>query len=120
MPEFLTYSRAVELLREVVAEAGEDFVYESPIEPKSRCLYVHDGQPGCIVGHVFHRAGVSVEDLAGVEDWTPLDYEEVRQFCDWADEPARKLLAAVQVQQDDCTPWGEALRRALETGDPDE
>ena len=121
MPELpLSYDDTLGLLREVIAEKGEDYVYDSPIEPRSRCLYVHDGQPGCIVGHVLHRAGVSVEGLAGVEDWTPLDHEVVPQFCGWAAEPALELLAAVQVEQDAGATWGEALRRALETGDPDE
>jgi len=113
MPEFLTYDRALELLREVIAEKGEDFVYE-PIGEDETCLYVHDDQPSCIVGHVLVRAGVSLPELVAVETCTPRDVTRAPAFLTWADERARRLLTRVQDGQDNSKPWGLALDIALD------
>jgi len=119
MPEFLTYDRALELLREVIAEKGEAFVYET-VEADDFCRYVHGDQPGCIVGHVLVRAGVGLADLRAVENCTPMDTSRCPAFLRWADERARSLLACVQDGQDNCHPWGVALATALEIAAPGE
>jgi hypothetical protein len=121
MSEFLTYDRALELLREVIFEKGEDFVYEA-VGPDEECLYVHDGRPACIVGHVLVRAGVSLAELVEVETCTPMDTHRGPAFLTWADEHARRLLTRVQDGQDNGKPWGVALDVALDilAGCPDE
>ena len=124
MPEFITYPRALELLQEVIAEFGEDYVYPQ-FEPEAagdrgavmECFYVRDDAPSCIVGHVLYRAGVTLDELRAVEGWTPVD-QQAPQFGIWADILACGLLADVQDEQDSGRSWGEALAEAL--GDPDE
>lgn len=123
MPEYLTYDRALVLLREVVAEFGEDYRYpdyppETIQDPDlgplvSQCFYVRDAGPSCIVARVFHRAGVPIEDLRGVEAWTPVDVRQRPQFARWADQAARRLLFEVQDRQDAGQEWGRALAGAL-------
>lgn len=112
MPERLTYEQTLALLREVIAEKGEDFVYEPFVDEDgfSMCRYVDRGQPSCLVGHVLYRAGISLTELVGVEDTTPTSggpWEE------WGTARAIDLLSAVQEKQDGHVAWGEALARAI-------
>lgn len=113
MPEFLTYTRTLELLREVIAEKGEDFVYEPLVDENglSTCRYLDQGQPSCLVGHVLYRAGISPAELAGVEDITPDSSSET--WLGWGTPRAIDLLADVQEKQDRHVAWGEALASAI-------
>lgn len=112
-PERLTYTRTLQLLREVIAEKGEDFVYEPFVDEDgfSMCRYVVQGQPSCLVGHVLHRAGISLTELAGVEDTTPNSSDG--PWEDWGTAAALDLLAEVQEKQDQGVAWGEALALAI-------
>jgi hypothetical protein len=120
-PEFLTFDRALALLREVIAEKGEDYVYPQ-FEPEAagdlgavmECFYVRDDAPSCIVGRVLHRAGVTLDELRAVEGWTPVDLEHAPQFTRWADDMALELLHEVQNEQDAGRSWGEALANVLD------
>jgi hypothetical protein len=120
--EALTYDRAVELAREIVAEFGEDYVY--PEDHKKHeygdddnqggnmlCVYVHNDQPSCIVGQILHKHGVSIEELkehefrgASTASWATTE----------AEEKARFFLSEVQSQQDRGYPWGSSLTFALD------
>lgn len=60
-------ARAVELLRELVAETGDDFRYKRLPERGGQCVYVHNGQPSCGVGRALTSAGVSVEALEALD-----------------------------------------------------
>ncbi|MFF3363612.1 hypothetical protein [Streptomyces misionensis] len=111
----LTLARAKELLAEAVAEKGADYVYTGPDgeqgnpDRAAECYYVHGQQPGCIVGNVLHRAGVSLADLAQYEGQAAED--PVEQLTK-ANVAAVRLLISVQELQDRGTPWGEAVRQA--------
>jgi hypothetical protein len=59
-------TRAIELLRKVVAEKGEDFVYESP--NCDSCVYTDEkGNPSCGVGYALYFAGVPLESIAALD-----------------------------------------------------
>lgn len=114
--EELTYDRAVELAREVVAEFGEDYVY--PESEKRRetdgslpsCVYVHEGCPSCLVGHILHRHGVSLEDMSQDEfrgAWF------VSAKCADADGKAREFLDAAQESQDNGDTWAVAIENGI-------
>jgi|SRR6266704_38148 len=113
----LTPARALELLKEVVAEAGRDHVYEAHDEPRT-CTYVVPGgdRPDCIVGRVLHRYGMPIEELQAwdrptmtvVRVWEQ-DVTGVRR---WMPEATMRLLRAAQSVQDQRHPWGEALDEA--------
>lgn len=117
MPEYLTYDRALELLREVVAEYGEDHIYDPP-PGEDGCFYVHGDGPGCIVAHVLVRAGVPLDELVAVELSTPTADEHApfgtgALWAQWGDWDALRLLGLVQEEQDAGRTWGVALANGL-------
>jgi hypothetical protein len=111
----------LETLRTVVAERP-DYVYAAPADQddtRASCFYVHgageDAQPGCLVGHVLYRHGVSLDDLAAHEGAGAHDVTTA--LVDLMGEPdaVRETLGALleaQGQQDDGATWGEALAEA--------
>lgn len=115
--ELLKADRAIELLREVVAEAGELHVYEPP--SFGACFYWHDAEdkPGCLAGQVLYRHGWSKSDLKRIErcnvkthpDNTP---EGDAFICAFIDPSAQKVLREAQLLQDKGAAWGTALKCA--------
>jgi hypothetical protein len=107
--------RAMSLLRLVVAEKGEDHI--APVS----CRYsTDDVQPSCIVAHALHRAGVTTEELAGLDEQTTNfggvpAIEEVR-LPDRVHVTAGALavLGVAQTDQDNGRMWGHALAEARE------
>lgn len=113
----LTYERTKELLKEAVAERGADYVDPDASRP-TLCRNVHtaeDGKtlvPGCIVGWVLHKAGVSLElleennmaaassVLCELKEAGVLGYEVT----------ALHLLNRIQGLQDGGVSWGEAVQ----------
>lgn len=114
----LTLERTKELLAEAVALKGAGYIYTHPDgwvaadgDNPASCRYVHDDQPGCIVGHVLHAAGVSLEALSEYEGQGAQD--PAYQLAGATDGAAR-LLDFAQDHQDRGVPWGEAVRQAQE------
>jgi hypothetical protein len=119
----LTEENVTETFRQILAEFGDQAVYVRPPDAESNaaCLYVHDGatgpRPGCIVGHLLHRLGVSYEALRAREGYTA----NAILFGNDPDNPLKLLLRlplsladrirAVQIAQDHGKTWGEAVRR---------
>lgn len=119
----LSRARAEELLREAVAERGADYIYsksEGSDGPFSSCLYVHkdaagNPRPGCGVGVVLHKAGVTLGSLAeeeGLSAMQVLGSMRVKGILD-ADPFATELLLVFQGWQDTGWPWGQALTLSL-------
>jgi hypothetical protein len=112
----LTLERTKQLLAEAVAEKGAEYVYvnrdgdPADGDVSVSCHYVHGDQPGCIVGWVLYRAGVGLADLSEYEGRGAEDPVEGLME---APAEVRKLLNWAQDYQDQGTPWGEAVRRAL-------
>jgi hypothetical protein len=113
----LTYDKAVSLIREAIAEKGEDYVYE---KIDDGCYYVHGGQPSCLVGHVLVRAGVNMDlleaegglyDAHGYAD--ALCGELEREGILTAGRRTIRLLNEVQYNQDRGVSWGAALESGL-------
>ena len=95
-PEILKHLRAV------VADKGLNYVYS-----EEGCLYAIDGQPACIVGHVYARLGLL--DQATCDSGTQaynLHTSKITLF-------GRDVLRAAQQVQDGVPgergTWGEAL-----------
>lgn len=111
--EALTYDRAVELAREVVAEFGKGYVYPESIKvveiggTQPPCLYVHEDKPSCLVGHILHKHGVSLEELSMKEF---IGARLVSSELAKADDKARFFLASAQESQDKGETWGTAVR----------
>lgn len=108
----LAAARAATLLLQVAAERPD---YIHPWRE-----YLHDGKPGCLVAHVLHRAGGSLEALDGadVADETggPLPVTrlpDTRHFALLTAEAA-DLLGVAQRAQDSGLSWGAAARAAID------
>lgn len=109
---------AIRSLRTVVFEKGPDYVYQR-VEAyglKGSCVnFTEDGQPSCIVGHVFSLLGLTAEKAleVGVASTTIADVScELlnRSDFEWEfTDDASRILALAQDYQDNAHSWGEAL-----------
>lgn len=104
--------RAIKLLREIVDEHGRDHRY-SRKGGGGRCRYEYDGAPACLIGHVLHRAGLPVAELARMDVAPVFASTEISEVVlplavDMTDT-ARVVLGAAQLAQDHGETWGQAL-----------
>ena len=103
---------AIDLLVAVVRDRGFGYV-DPPVwvngDEYLSCIYAYAGEPRCIVGEVFYRAGVSVAALEVLGDEGVKDLYEANRL------PLRLTLGAVvvlshaQTTQDRGCTWGEVL-----------
>lgn len=110
----------LELLREVVAEKGEDYVYEASYTASYQCVYVLHGECSCLVARVLHKLGVSIEDLARLDTssegggavavWQAIEVDLIPGLTFTPE--AREALMSAQFAQDGFKTWGEALQAA--------
>ena len=107
----VTYDDVVRTMEEVVADAGEDYVYPRA-ERGDKCVYVHNMRPDCLVGRVLHRLGVSL-DLLTYQDNTPA-FVLAQQVIDAPTSQVLRLLSEAQSHQDAGYTWGAALFVARE------
>lgn len=108
--------RALDLLRDVVAESGLDHRYTGPYSDEGYCRYLDLSiAPVCLVAHVLVRAGVAPALLVRCEG------QSIEAIADGSWLPAVTITAAAaavldaaQDVQDECPPrtWGEALAAA--------
>lgn len=96
----------IQIVRDKASEAP-DFIYRMPPE-HGTCMYVHNGQPSCLIGHGLAGAGIRVPSrhnactIGALVDFMelPIDFDEVT----W--------LRAAQSQQDRNRTWGDAVAYA--------
>lgn len=107
--------------RAIVADKGEDYVYE-PIRKGTHltdgCFYHNEGQPSCGVGHVLHRIGVPIEALKlmdeGFETSIGDQYSRLAQDHSITfDIGAKSLMESFQDDQDNAISWGDALKASI-------
>jgi hypothetical protein len=103
-------TKLIEAVEAVVAERGEDFVYEAP--EGDSCKYVHVAEdftpvPGCLFGAALHRTGVSLEDLSQVEGDPVFDLLPPDAYS----AAVRAAAESAQGAQDTGHEYGEVLVR---------
>jgi hypothetical protein len=124
-----TLETIIRTAKDVVAESP-DYTYEYPahlpraesINSMSYCMYVHGDKPGCIVGHIMNRLGVSLDTL-DVEEHNGARAVFKRHFkiADGVEfQEAASFLEVLQNQQDGASSagaeratWADALAHAL-------
>jgi len=120
----ITLEIARKYAAEAIEERGGDYVYVN--EEKARlghkydgpnCLYVHRDAddnltPGCIVGIVLNKAGVSLETLASNNENTISEAASRGQWDVTYDNDALMFLSGAQWCQD----MGETWSTAVESG----
>lgn len=104
-----------ELARAQIDLAGADYVYEKPgDDPNSDvCLYVHAGQPSCIIGRILHAKGVTIAELASYD--SPPNGQiamSARSLPYWSGQDAIEWANVLQCEQDHGSSWGEAFALA--------
>ena len=132
----IAYEDAVLLLKEIVTERGPEWVYPNfdscrecaEAEPgegycswhmSDGCRYfTAEGAPACIVGEFIHRTLEPTEYNRFLLEGRVVG-EALNHLPLYVDERARRLLSVAQARQDDGTPWGEALTRAIDTAGRD-
>jgi len=108
----LTNEQVTSLIEAAVVEKGENYIYERPIGAED-CLYVHGEQPGCIVGHVLHAAGVRLAALwvrEGMSARVLIEELKDQEVISMSGEAVVALRRAQQ-EQDYGGTWGEALQK---------
>ena len=101
------------VLPEIVAEHGRDYIYYAG---PSGCVYVHNGEPSCLIGHFLHRLGVSLERLKAADESTDggtSASDLLRQLQDEGvvDVESHRVihaLSVIQSEQDSEVCWGQA------------
>lgn len=92
-------------LQEIV-KGREDFVYELP-EDKNKCVYMNNGKPSCIIGHLFEADDLL--DSKYDEDVNSGIMDVVNEYgLPYTDE-AVVYMSAVQNAQDSGRTWGEVI-----------
>ena len=119
----LTDSEVSTRLRALVVKEGEDFIYTPRRTGEygaTKCHYVYEGRPDCLVGRFLAESGVPLERLAEADNGkggagvcagdlvTDLEEEGFLLVSD----RALQALQAAQSSQDVGETWGTALRRA--------
>jgi hypothetical protein len=97
--------------REVVAERPT-YVYAIPPtdDPEEDfCKYVHGDVPGCVIGHVAHRLGVPLAELAKREGASAP--EILAEFFGLEGSVA-SFASEVQWRQDSGMTWADSLAHA--------
>ena len=118
----ITVKKAISGLRRAVRERGKDYCYLAQLKSIAgpdgeSCVYFDpNGNPSCIIGHVFYYNGITPQDLS-------IDGFNVRanasniysiDVAGGVTPKARELLAKAQTTQDSGGTWGAALEEALD------
>jgi hypothetical protein len=107
--------KVMAMLSEVVSERP-DYVYESGMEDAEGdtvCLYVQDGAPSCVIGHVLSRLGVSLDTLARFDNGGGSGADEVvGKTLDGVSDDMASALREAQVSQDQGYDWTHSLGMA--------
>lgn len=123
--ETITARRALELLIDVVDTYGPETVYErtelhtswGEAVPENEdevimgCLYALDGAPSCLVGHVLHRAGATLNELRSL-DREGVGASALADAIGSVEPDAAEVLDVAQRHQDNGATWGKALDMA--------
>lgn len=120
----ITPSVVVEGLQALVDAKGEDFVYSPIVDDDgvgTKCVYVLNGAPSCIVGHFLANLGVPVERLAvadtaaygaGLPAGTLLENLRNEGVVSYVAPRVWEALSEAQYTQDSGRTWGAALGEA--------
>ncbi|MEU4920291.1 hypothetical protein AB0G29_13150 [Streptomyces parvus] len=123
-PMSITDEKVMKTLKEVVA-GNPDRIYEAPehqlADEPSACFYVHTDDltndpvsPGCLVGQVLNRLGLSLDRLAELEGHDA--HQAVAALGLPLTDRTVNALGQVQHGQDSGQTWGEAYARSVGEG----
>jgi hypothetical protein len=103
MTNTLTIADALDDIHKQVEAAGAEYVYS---RPGVWCVYVHDGQPSCMIGRIAVDRGASLEALKLADDSDEEDVHGLLENLGYVDDAISVWMVA-QAEQDNGKPWGE-------------
>lgn len=112
----ITVAMVLDTMDEVVAEYGEDYVYNGydnvgREEGGMNCAYLNsDGTPSCLIGHVLLRLGVPKEQFRTANFCTVGTFAEIAHLP--VGHAALYVMRKAQAVQDERGTWGAALLAA--------
>lgn len=110
MSEPLTLAQVRDMLREIVAGFPDGYAYEQvPWQDTTACVYTVDGEPSCLIGHLFHRLNIVVPEW---HQPMPVHIVVPRVAAGVFTDDALTYLYYVQQAQDAVMPWVDALKFA--------
>ncbi len=109
----LTYKQTVDGLREIVRKSGRDYI-DGDYELGCVNFDDEDGQPSCIVGHLYAMHGIWDEGYWATDSVVELAARGVLTFDS---DSTKDILANIQKMQDEWVSWGDALDRALKSAE---
>lgn len=126
--ELIDFETVYAEAQKVVAEYGEDFVYQyveyenlyGTTQTAASCAYAAiDGTPSCIVGVISSRLAPEYFEAVAASEWgynrAYGPRSEVVEDTDvgyYYDDKAIHFLAAAQYRQDQDMAWGQAVEEA--------
>lgn len=112
-PQIITYEVAKTLLERAVEEKGEDYVFRPRNDNGYWYFNPEDGTPGCIVGHVLHYKGITVEDIGELNVACGVGMLKDHGVIE-ADSQTMDLLENAQTEQDQGETWSNAVKDAVD------
>ena len=110
----ITRDRAIQALRDLVKQKGEQFIYTRT--ETGECAYQVDKVPSCAVGVALYNLGVDPYILTRIEgknaDMLTQFFEEHEVFKIELDQDAAILFSVFQAGQDEGNQYGWCLLRA--------
>jgi len=110
----------MEHLNAIVDELGDDFVYTpKPYNIKgieTRCVYVHQDCPDCLIGKILHRMGVPLDFLLVCEGLPATSVcNQLRQIPgnSFLTSRVSEILDKAQKEQDRGEPYGDVRKDAV-------
>jgi hypothetical protein len=105
-------------LLDIIEEKGGDYTYTQFCA--GICQYFHDEEPGCIVGHLLAKHGITQAFLESKDgpNVFELNASDVTELVDrdvlGVDNKTRAFLFNLQSKQDKGVTWGEAMKFAID------
>lgn len=126
--KFIDHIQAVEILRDIVKDLPQDYSYYDrvhEIDPTTEsmpnedipCQYRWGEKPACIVGQVFDRLGIEVDEAWEGRTAISLDWELERLGTVRFTYRALDVLRAAQLYQDRGASWVSAVDGARRTAE---
>lgn len=114
----ITLKQAIQATWEEVVAKGQHYKYTPPADA-DRCVYVHEGEPSCGVGHVLinrfdvHTNRLKKADLSGGTGAWELLSKLHGEGVAYTTAPVREFFATFQASQDQGDSWGHAFGVAV-------
>lgn len=116
----ITGEQIIQAIRDVASEKP-DFVYARP-EGSSKCMYMHEGKPSCLIGQALFKLGVidaSIESVPSADHGNSAGAGSLLNYLGEQGKidvsfSQRRWISEVQWNQDKGATWSDSVQAADE------